>query len=295
MRPVLPGSLLVMALALATPAGAQPAGTERTVTAPLPPKRPASAAPRPAPPERSPSKPSVSRPVPPETPQPESAPAPAATKPEAAPPASPAKPAEPAAASDGPALSECLRRLTAEGHRLQPVAAKDLAASAGDCRVEEPVRVERLAVRRPDGPGTLVLEPPPLVACEMARAMAHWADTALVPLARGAMNQELIALRVGGGHECRRRNRQARTPMSEHATGRALDIFAFRFAGEGAGSEIMVAKPGGLVQERFLAGARQAACGAFSTVLGPGSDAAHADHLHLDIQRRGSGRSRFCQ
>ena len=28
---------------------------------------------------------------------------------------------------------------------------------------------------------------------------------------------------------------------------------------------------------------RTAACGWFTTVLGPGSDAAHTDHLHVDI------------
>jgi hypothetical protein len=39
-----------------------------------------------------------------------------------------------------------------------------------------------------------------------------------------------------------------------------------------------------------------AACGWFTTILDPGSDPAHADHLHVDIQQHGSsGRYRICQ
>jgi hypothetical protein len=39
-----------------------------------------------------------------------------------------------------------------------------------------------------------------------------------------------------------------------------------------------------------------AACGWFTTILGPGSDPAHADHLHVDIQQHGSSdRYRICQ
>ena len=31
---------------------------------------------------------------------------------------------------------------------------------------------------------------------------------------------------------------------------------------------------------------RTAACGPFKTVLGPGSNADHANHFHLDLQKR---------
>lgn len=151
-------------------------------------------------------------------------------------------------------------------------------------------------MRRPDGPGSIKLVPPPTLSCDMARALSVWFDSALAPLARGALERELASLRVGGGHECRRRNRQAQTPMSEHATGRALDIFAFQLGEERQGKlEVSVEKPEGLVQTRFLDAVRQSACGAFMTALGPGSDAAHANHLHVDIQQRRTNSSRFCQ
>jgi uncharacterized protein len=41
---------------------------------------------------------------------------------------------------------------------------------------------------------------------------------------------------------------------------------------------------------------RVAACGWFTTMLGPGSDAAHGDHMHVDILQHGSSdRYRICQ
>lgn len=203
----------------------------------------------------------------------------------------------PAAPATAPAeAGSCLSALAAvSGNRLRAAPASASLAAEG-CRVVEPVIVEALAVRRPDGPGSIKLVPPPTVSCEMARALSAWFDSALVPLARGALDRELASLRVGGGHECRRRNRQAQTPMSEHATGRALDIFAFQLDEERQSKlEVSVEKPEGLVQTRFLDAVRQSACGAFMTALGPGSDAAHANHLHVDIQQRRTNSSRFCQ
>lgn len=160
----------------------------------------------------------------------------------------------------------------------------------------DPVVVEALAVRGASGPGQVRLIPPPTVSCELARMVSLWLDTSLQPLGRGALARELTGLRVGGGHECRRRNRQTQGQLSEHATGRALDIFAFEFGDEKQGGlAVSVERPSGLEQARFLDAVRQSACGAFMTVLGPGSDAAHANHLHVDVQQRRAASSRFCQ
>lgn len=192
--------------------------------------------------------------------------------------------------------SACMRMLAGVvGNRIRPAASAAKPETEG-CRVDDPVVVEALAVRTADGPGQVSLLPPPTVSCELARAVSLWLDTSLQPLARGAFGRELTALRVGGGHECRRRNRQTQGQLSEHATGKALDIFAFQLGEEKQGGvAVLVERPKGLEQTRFLDGVRQSACGAFMTVLGPGSDAAHANHLHVDIQQRRAASSRFCQ
>lgn len=200
---------------------------------------------------------------------------------------------KPAVAAEG---SACMLSLAAvAGNRVRP-APPAMKPEPDECQVIDPVVVETLAVRTAAGAAQVKLSPPPTVSCELARTVSIWLDTSVQPLGRGAFSRELTGLRVGGGHECRRRNRQTQGQLSEHATGKALDIFAFEFGDERQGGlAVSVERPNGLEQTRFLDGVRQSACGAFMTVLGPGSDAAHANHLHVDIQQRRAPSSRFCQ
>jgi hypothetical protein len=85
-------------------------------------------------------------------------------------------------------------------------------------------------------------------------------------------------------------NGQSGASISEHAFGNALDVSAFKLA---SGREVKV-RDGwkGMQEERgFLRQIFAAACDRFSTVLGPGADAFHYDHFHLDLARRSSARS----
>jgi hypothetical protein len=75
--------------------------------------------------------------------------------------------------------------------------------------------------------------------------------------------------------------------ISEHAFGNALDVAAFTLAD---GRRITV-KDGwhGLPEEQgFLRDVQGAACQRFNTVLAPGSNAYHYDHIHVDLMRRSS-------
>lgn len=191
-----------------------------------------------------------------------------------------------------PAPSSCLARLAAISGNLIEKADMEVSRNDPACHVEEPVRLRALALQ---GASTVVFDPPPLLSCAMATAVADWLGTSVAPLAQGHLGLGLVGLRVGGGQECRRRNRASAGPLSEHATGQALDIFAFKLTEGDRAESVVVEKPFGLRQNRFLAAVRQSACGAFMTTLGPGSDAAHANHLHVDIQERRSHASRFCQ
>lgn len=202
-----------------------------------------------------------------------------------------AGPDAPAAPTPAPAQT-CLAALK---DRYGPdLRALTLPAGEAGCAVSEPVEISALAIRAGmRGERRRVeLQPPVTLACDMAAAAAVWIETSVQPLARGHYGQDLSALRVGGGHECRRRNRKADGPLSEHATGRALDVFALAIGSGANRLSVEMARPAG--HEAFLTGLRHAACGAFPTALGPGSDATHTDHLHVDIQPRRAS-SRFCQ
>ncbi|WP_280141762.1 extensin family protein [Bosea sp. OK403] len=211
------------------------------------------------------------------------------------------KPADPSALPAGARPAElpnpesgaaCLAGLRAlYGMRVRAADADAAKSQDAACHVESPVLVEALEMESVP----VVFEPPVTLSCEMAAKAAEFLSISVQPLAKGYFGRDLVGLRAGGGLECRRRNRAATGPLSEHATGRALDIFAFALAGEPGGMKVSVERPEDTVQQRFLLAVRQAACGAFTTSIGPGADAAHANHLHLDIQARRSPSTRFCQ
>jgi hypothetical protein len=75
--------------------------------------------------------------------------------------------------------------------------------------------------------------------------------------------------------------------------GIATDLVSIALADK---RRIAVAFPADAKETAFLHAMRKAACGWFTTVLGPGSDAAHATHMHFDILRHGSSENyRICE
>jgi len=137
------------------------------------------------------------------------------------------------------------------------------------------------------------LADPALVSCRFAGRFGQWVGKLVAPLVAGIKGTELRAVRAGPGFECRNRNRAAAGKLSAHAEGLAVDIAAFELAN---GSTLRIGPEPGTAADPALAALRTAACGWFTTILGPGSDEAHHDHLHVDLQQHGSSdRYRICQ
>ena len=198
--------------------------------------------------------------------------------------AAPAPPEKPAVIAAPPPSDACLVELTALG--AEAVKADAPSASDARCVVDNPVRLKSVTTRE----GKVVIHGEPLASCEAARAAAAHLVQTVAPMAKGATGIALAGV-TAAGFECRPRNRTPGGKLSAHGMGKAFDIMAFQFAD---GSSFTVAAPG--ERAAFLNGARKAACGYFTTVLGPGSDEAHRDHLHLDIDAHGaSGYARICQ
>ena len=132
----------------------------------------------------------------------------------------------------------------------------------------------------------------PVVSCGFAITLADFTRDAIQPLAKGIVGRPVAAFGTGPGHACRPRNRVEGARLSAHGRGIAVDIAWFDLGGTRERVEVPSDQRAG----RFVAAVRRAACGWFTTVLGPGADAAHTDHLHLDAERRGQrGDSRLCQ
>src|SRR6202042_3805901 len=77
--------------------------------------------------------------------------------------------------------------------------------------------------------------------------------------------------------------------ISEHAFGNALDIAGFTLA-DGRTITVKDGWHGAPEEQGFLHDVQSAACTMFTTVLAPGSNAYHYDHMHVDLMRHASGR-----
>lgn len=156
-----------------------------------------------------------------------------------------------------------------------------------DCGIANPVGVASIV------PG-VALRPDAVMRCETALALAQWVSGTVVPAARLAGTlAPLEAVDHGSTYVCRRRGGVAAGKLSEHALGNAVDVMGFRFA-DGTALSVEPRADSGTIEEAFQRAVRGGACLSFTTVLGPGTDAAHADHLHLDVKKRRAG-YRICQ
>jgi hypothetical protein len=184
----------------------------------------------------------------------------------------------------------CLQRLKSAGFAFET--ATQHAASNTACVIDTPVKL--MAVPVASRPGASIRLPEePMLACRFAERLGHFLGDLAAPVIAGRLSFELKAVRTGPGYECRNRNRAANGHLSAHALGLAVDVAAFELAN---GKALPIKPDGDARGEAAVAAVRTAACGWFTTILGPGSDAAHSDHMHLDIQTHGSSdRYRICQ
>ena len=184
----------------------------------------------------------------------------------------------------------CLDRLSAAGIEFEQVTLPP--AVNPECAIATPVRLK--AVKLPPRWKTSIRLPEePTLSCQFGEQFGHWLRDLVAPLIAGELAVELKSVHTGPGYECRNRNRAETGKISAHASGLAVDVASFELAN----GETLPIKPNGDEHLRGTVDAiRVAACGWFTTVLGPGSDAAHAEHLHVDILQHGSSdRYRICQ
>jgi hypothetical protein len=177
--------------------------------------------------------------------------------------------------------SACRERLLQLGVRFEPLP----AIAEGECGAPYPLRISAL----PDG---IQIPAPATLVCAAAEALARWTREVVVPEAARHLEAQATRIGIGTSYECRTQNRRPGAKLSEHAFANGVDISGFEFKGRKA---VTVADHAPETPEAlFQQAVRTQACQYFTTVLGPGSDASHATHLHLDLRGRGRG-FRLCQ
>jgi hypothetical protein len=222
------------------------------------------------------------------------APEPPRRPPELGAPPSDGKAAHPAADAkpdEGPVVAaefaECIVRLQRMGLIAEIAITPDNTNAA--CMIENPVRLASLKVSGEQHP--VGFPDRPILACRFAERLGEWVGEVAAPLIAARL-APLRSVRTGPGYDCRNRNRALAGKLSAHAVGHAVDIEAFTV---GAGEALSITEVDDERKKRVLATLRTAACGWFTTILGPGSDPAHATHWHFDIEKHGSSNNyRIC-
>jgi hypothetical protein len=134
-----------------------------------------------------------------------------------------------------------------------------------------------------------MISPPATLACPLIAALDQWMSASVQPAALRWFGQPVTKIKQISAYSCRGMNGQRGAPISEHAFGNALDIAAFELA-DGRKISVQHGWKGLPEEQGFLHDVQAAACGQFSTVLAPGSNVFHYNHIHVDLARRRSGR-----
>ena len=189
--------------------------------------------------------------------------------------------------------------------------AEDACIARGDVHLSRYIAPRGSAI---DGPGTCGLTQPYIVGalsedrvqldtvatldCPMVAALNTWVAEVVQPVAQARFGQPVTQIDTMGSYSCRAMNGQAGGHISEHAFGNALDIAGFRLADGRRLTVVHDWTRGDDQSQAFLRDVHAGACNTFTTVLGPGYNAFHYNHIHVDLAMHGGsarGLRHYCK
>lgn len=162
----------------------------------------------------------------------------------------------------------------------------------GICGLTRPLHVTALQG------GAVRLNSRATLDCSMVSELEGWLADVVQPAALARFGQPVVQINTMGAYACRGMNNQIGARISEHAFGNALDIGGFVLAD---GRAIVIRRDwtsGDEQTKAFLRETQGGACDRFTTVLAPGSNAFHYDHMHFDLAMHGNtsrGLRRICK
>ncbi|HKX92879.1 MAG TPA: extensin family protein [Sphingomicrobium sp.] len=157
-----------------------------------------------------------------------------------------------------------------------------------DCGYDDGLRLGRAAGEAAMSPTNVV------TSCPVAAALVILERQVIQPAADRHFGTAVHEVTNAGSYSCRRLYGRTEGEFSEHATGDAIDITGFVLADGTVVSVLRDWRSGG-AKGAFLKDVRDGACRLFSTTLSPDYNAAHADHLHLDMAARGKAGVSVCR
>jgi len=144
-------------------------------------------------------------------------------------------------------------------------------------------------MRGPNTLATLVpaeVTPPAKLACPLVSALDRWVSEGVQPAALHWFGQPVTEVHQIGSYSCR--HMVGGSGVSEHSYGNALDIAGFTLA-DGRKITVKDGWHGRPEEQGFLHDVQLYACETFATVLAPGYNIYHYDHIHVDLMHRRPG------
>lgn len=160
------------------------------------------------------------------------------------------------------------------------------------CGLTRPLKVTALQN------GMVLLNSTQTLDCSMVAALNEWLADVVQPAAQARFGQPVAQIDSMGSYNCRGMNNQMGAKLSEHSFGNAIDIGGFRLAD---GRRITLVHDwwrGDPVTQAFLHDVHNGACDRFATVLSPGANIFHYNHMHVDLAMHGmtsTGRRHICK
>jgi hypothetical protein len=137
--------------------------------------------------------------------------------------------------------------------------------------------------------GPVEVKPAATLACPIVSMLDQWITAAVQPAALKWFRQPVVEIKQISAYSCRGMNGNPNAHISEHAFGNALDIAEFTLA-DGHKVSVQYGWHGTPGEQGFLHDVQAAACEDFTTVLAPGANVYHYNHIHVDLMRHYNGR-----
>jgi hypothetical protein len=133
------------------------------------------------------------------------------------------------------------------------------------------------------------LTPTATLACPLVSALDRWIGQGVQPAAMRWFGSPVVTIKQISAYSCREMVGAGGHYMSEHAYGNALDVAGFTLA-DGRSITVKDGWHGSPEEQGFLHDVQLYACETFTTVLAPGYNVYHYNHIHVDLMQRASGR-----